>query len=126
MPVAMPTDRFINISTRHFLLGNAAHLVKKGEKAMIIGVATVRLYAPWVHSLKEKRMVAKSLMTRLQNKFNLSVAETDAQDTHQTLVLSMACVAATTALADSMLDAALAFIEQNTDAQITFILREFR
>ena len=108
------------------MAGIAAHFGKKGENAMIIGVATIKLYAPWVHSLKEKRMVAKSLMTRLQNKFNISVAETDAQDIHQTLVLSLACVAATTALADSMLDAALAFIEQNTDAQITYVLREFR
>ena len=31
---------------------------------------TFRLHAPWVHSLKEKRMIVKSLTARLQNKFH--------------------------------------------------------
>jgi hypothetical protein len=27
-----------------------------------VAVVTIRLYAPWVHSLKEKRMVVKSIL----------------------------------------------------------------
>ena len=58
---------------------------------MRIGIATVTLRADWVHSLKEKRMVVKSLCSRIRNKFNVSVAEVEAQDIHQTIVLGIAC-----------------------------------
>jgi len=93
---------------------------------MIIEAATVRLYAPWVHSLKEKRMVVKSLIDRAKNQFNISIAEIDEQDTHQTIVLGLACVAGSVSLADSMIDSVLSFIETNADAEIIDIRREFR
>ena len=93
---------------------------------MIISAATIRLYAPWVGSLKEKRMVTKSIIAKTQNKFNLSIAETDAQDLHKTIVLGMACVAGTTQLANNMIDTAIAFIEAHTEAEILEIQREIR
>lgn len=49
---------------------------------MIIEAATVKLYASWVHSLKEKRMVVKSIISKTRNKFNVSISEADAQDIH--------------------------------------------
>jgi uncharacterized protein YlxP (DUF503 family) len=93
---------------------------------MLIAAAQIRLYAPWVHSLKEKRMVVKSLCARLRNKFNVSAAEVAAQDLHQTIVIGVACVAGTVALADSVSDHVIAFIEENTEAEITEIGREIR
>lgn len=93
---------------------------------MLIESAEIRLYAPWVHSLKEKRMVVKSILAKTGKRFNLSMAETDAQDVHQTIVLGMACVAGTTAQADSIIDKAIAFLEENTEAEITEIHREIR
>lgn len=93
---------------------------------MIIAVLTVRLHAPWVHSLKEKRSVLKSLLAKIRNQFNVSAAETDEQDTHQTLVITVAAVAATHQLADSMLENFQRFIEQNTDAEIVGIETEYR
>ena len=93
---------------------------------MIIAVATVTLYAPWIHSLKEKRMVVKSLIAKTRNKFNLSIAEVSQQDVHQTIVLGMACVAGTTGVADSMIQSILQFIEDNTDAELVSIQREIR
>ena len=50
---------------------------------MKIATMTFTLRASWVHSLKEKRMIVKSLVAKLQNKFHLSAAEIDEQDTHQ-------------------------------------------
>ncbi|MPL96382.1 hypothetical protein SDC9_42560 [bioreactor metagenome] len=93
---------------------------------MIIEAATIKLFAPWVHSLKEKRMVVKSLIAKTQNKFNVSIAEVDEQDTHQTIVLGLACVAGTVALGDSMIESILLYIENNTDAEIMDIQREIR
>lgn len=42
-----------------------------------------------VHSLKEKRMIVKSLCEKLRNKFHVSVIESDEQDIHQTVILSI-------------------------------------
>ena len=50
---------------------------------MRIAVMSFRLHAPWVHSLKEKRMIVKSILARLQNRFHVSAAEIDEQDTQK-------------------------------------------
>lgn len=93
---------------------------------MQVAVLTVTLYAPWVHSLKEKRMEVKSLVSRLKNKFNISAAEVDKQDIHQTIVIGIAAVAADHAQADSILEHVLHFIESNTEAEILLVERENR
>ena len=59
---------------------------------MNIAAMTFRLHAPWVHSLKEKRMIVNSLVSRLQNHFHISVAEIDEQDTHQIIVIGIAAI----------------------------------
>ena len=43
--------------------------------SMKVAAMTFRLHAPWVHSLKEKRMIVKSLLAKLQNRFHMSAAE---------------------------------------------------
>ena len=50
---------------------------------MKILLMKIKLRASWVHSLKEKRMILKSIVQRLRNKFNISVSEVDCQDVHQ-------------------------------------------
>ena len=59
---------------------------------MRVAVMTFRLHASWVHSLKEKRMIVKSIIARLQNRFHVSAAEVDEQDTHQIIVLGVASI----------------------------------
>ncbi len=93
---------------------------------MIVETVIITLYAPWVHSLKEKRMAVKSLIAKIKNKFNVSIAEVDEQDTHRTIVLGLACVSTTVSHADSMIDTILSFIENNTDADIIDLQREVR
>ena len=93
---------------------------------MNIAAVTFRLHAPWVHSLKEKRMVAKSLITRLQNRFHLSAAEIDEQDTHQIIVIGVAAIVPHNAMADSLMDEISAFVESNTEAEIVEEIREIR
>jgi uncharacterized protein YlxP (DUF503 family) len=93
---------------------------------MIIAAMTFRLHAPWVHSLKEKRMVVKSLITQLQNKFHVSAAEVDEQDIHQIIVIGVAAVVPHHALADSLMDEISQFVETATDAQIVEETREIR
>ncbi len=87
---------------------------------------TFRLYAPWVHSLKEKRMIVKSLIAQLQNKFHVSAAETGEQDTHQIIVIGAAAVVPHSALADSLMDEISQFVETATDAELLEETREIR
>lgn len=91
---------------------------------MILGSCIVTLRAEWVHSLKEKRMVLKSIIEKAKNKFNISIAEVDSQDMHQELVIGFCCVSNETAHADSILDHVISFIENNTDAEVTKVEKE--
>ena len=93
---------------------------------MKIAVMTFRLHAPWVHSLKEKRMIVKSIIARLQNKFHVSAAETDEQDTHQIIVIGVVAIVPHNAMADSLMDEISLFVEENTDAEILDETREIR
>ena len=91
---------------------------------MIILFMKVTLRASWVHSLKEKRMVVKSIVQKLKNKFNISVAEAENQDTHNTLVIGIAGICANSAQSDSIMEHIITFIESNTDAEIIDIKKE--
>ena len=93
---------------------------------MIIAVMTFRLRASWVHSLKEKRMIVKSLVTKLQNRYHVSAAETDEQDTHQIIVIGVAAIVPHSAQADSLMDDISSFVESSTDAEILNEERELR
>ena len=85
---------------------------------MKIAAMTFRLHAPWVHSLKEKRMIVKSLVTKLQNKFHVSAAEIDEQDTHQLIVIGVASIVPHNAMADSLMDDISLFVEEKTPPDI--------
>ena len=87
---------------------------------------TFRLRAEWVHSLKEKRMIVKSLIARLQNKYHVSAAEVDEQDTHKIIVIGVAAIVPHNAMADSLMDDISLFIEENTEAEIIDEEREIR
>ena len=71
-------------------------------------------------------MVVKSIIAKVQNKFHVSIAEIAEQDTLQTVVLGMACVAGSVRQADSIVDHVIRFIEDSTEAEITDIQRELR
>ncbi len=93
---------------------------------MKIAAMTFRLHAPWVHSLKEKRMIVKSLIAKLQNKFHVSAAEIDEQDTHQIIVIGIAAIVPHNAMADSMMEEISLFVEENTEAEIIDEERDVR
>lgn len=87
---------------------------------------TFRLHAPWVHSLKEKRMIVKSIVAKLQNRFHVSAAEVDEQDVHQIAVIGVAAIVPHNAMADSLMDEISRFVEENTEAEILDEMREIR
>jgi uncharacterized protein YlxP (DUF503 family) len=87
---------------------------------------TFRLHAAWVHSLKEKRMIVKSIVAKLQNKFHVSAAEIDEQDTHQIIVIGIAAIVPHNAMADSLMDEISQFVEENTECEMLDEGREIR
>jgi uncharacterized protein YlxP (DUF503 family) len=91
---------------------------------MVTGIVKIKMYSPWVHSLKEKRMIVKSMISKVRNKFNVSIAEVEEQDVHQTIILAFACIAGDTGHADSIIDHILNFMEENTESAIVDVQRE--
>ncbi|GAA0865213.1 DUF503 domain-containing protein [Paraclostridium tenue] len=85
---------------------------------MKIIIIKITLRASWVHSLKEKRMVVKSLVKKLQNKFNISVSEVENQDIHKTIVIGISGVCISNKQADSTIENIINFVYENTDAEI--------
>ncbi|MCY6958048.1 DUF503 domain-containing protein [Clostridium brassicae] len=85
---------------------------------MIIGAAKVYVYASWVHSLKEKRMEVKSIIAKVKHRYNVSIAEIENQDFHQSIVLGIACVSNSTKQSNAIIQNVVNYIEGNTEGFI--------
>ena len=79
--------------------------------------AKLTFYIPQAHSLKDKRMVARSIIDKGRHKFNASIAEVESQDAHQTLTLGVAVVSGEHAHARNMLDEIIRFLEEYAEAE---------
>jgi len=73
------------LGTRYLVLGTWYFFMIHGTVVLKFSIAEAR-------SLKDKRRVLKSIKDRLRNKFNVSVAEIDAQEIYQSAVLAVAMV----------------------------------
>jgi len=80
--------------------------------------------ADWVDTLKEKRSIVKSIVERVKNRFNVSIAEIEDQDVHRSIVIGYACVTSSTRLADEIVHNVLKYIEHNTDAFVHDVVIE--
>jgi len=80
---------------------------------MNIGVCRIEIRLPENQSLKGKRQVIKSIIARLQNRYNVSVAEIDNQELWQLATLGISCVSNNRRHADETLANVIRFIIQN-------------
>jgi uncharacterized protein YlxP (DUF503 family) len=80
----------------------------------VVGVLTMELRIEHAHSLKEKRHVVRSLKDRLREKFNISIAEIDDMDIHNSAVLAAAVVSPSKEFAAKVLDA----VEREAESQL--------
>ena len=80
---------------------------------MHVGVCRIMLHLPDSGSLKDKRQVARSLSTRIRNKFNVAVAEVEDQELRQRLTLAVCCVSTDPAHANEMVSKVVAFVEES-------------
>ncbi len=86
---------------------------------MIIGSCVVELFLYEPSSLKEKRQIIKSLIGRIQSRFNVSIAEVGMQDKWRSAEIGFACVSTTKKHANQMLDAVIRFM--NHDSRVEMI-----
>ena len=85
---------------------------------MIVGVQRWELSLPGCSSLKEKRMVVRSLKERIQHRFKLSVAETAHQDVWTRAQLAAAVVTTDARHAEEVLDHVNRLVEQDARALV--------
>ena len=86
---------------------------------MHVGVCTIDLRLPGNGSLKGKRRVVKSIVTRITREFNVSVAEVEDQDLWQRAVLGVACVSSSASYAHGQLERVVQWIEaQRFDVEL--------
>jgi uncharacterized protein YlxP (DUF503 family) len=86
---------------------------------MIVAVALFEIHIPHAQSLKEKRMVVRSLRDRLRSRFDACANEVALQDLHQRARLAVSFLTADGAAADSILNKIQAFVDSNSDGMLT-------
>ena len=92
---------------------------------MVLAYAVFDLHLPGCRSLKEKRMIVKSLKSRIRNEFEVSAAEVGAQDLLQRCELGVAAVGPDQVPLDALLQNVLTFVEENLDGQVLDYRNEF-
>ena len=80
---------------------------------MVIAVCTLELEIPSSHSLKDKRHVVKSVVTRVRQDFNVSVAEVGSLDSWQYATIGIACVSSDRDYAHGLLEKVIDAIERS-------------
>jgi len=85
----------------------------------IVGLLTVELYVTDAATLKDKRQVVKSLVDRIGDRFNVSIAEVGHLANCRRALLAAAAVGNETAHVSRMTDAVLRFIESDPRAEVT-------
>ena len=93
---------------------------------MVVGVLRLELLLPENHSLKGKRSVLRTIKARVQNTFNVSIAECDDHDHWQRSILGVSQVGADQPHVDACLRQVVQFIDRLQLAELGEERVEFR
>ncbi len=86
---------------------------------MIVGTGKIKFRLYDVHSLKGKRKIVKSIISRIKNKFNISIAETDYNNSHSWAMIGFSITGNDARMINSKLDKVLNMADDMGLAQIT-------
>ena len=92
---------------------------------MVIGYAVFDLHLPGCRGLKEKRVIVKSLKSRIRNEFEISAAEVGDQDLLQRSLLGVAVIGPDQQPLDALLQNVLQFVENNLAGELLDYRNEF-
>jgi uncharacterized protein YlxP (DUF503 family) len=85
---------------------------------MVVGIGSITFRLHACRSLKEKRKVVKSVISRIRNQFNASVAEVGLNDIHQRAQIGISLVGNDAGLINSKIDKIFNFAEELGLAEI--------
>ena len=80
---------------------------------MIVGLMTANLHLQGIGSLKQKRAIVKSVIGRLQSRFNVSVSEVDHNDSKEIAVLGLSVVGNEKPFVESQLETVSRFMQND-------------
>jgi len=80
-------------------------------RAVVVGIATIKVHLPAVGSLKGKRSVLNSVKGRVRSRFNASIAEVGELDLWQSATLGVAVVSNDRRHVDSLLEKIRSLVE---------------
>ncbi len=92
---------------------------------MVIAYAVFDLHLPGCRGLKEKRMIVKSLKSRIRNEFEVSAAEVGDNDLLQRAQMAVAAVGPDQPPLDALFQQILSFVERSLDGEILSYQNEF-
>ncbi len=78
---------------------------------MVVGTAKISFYIQDNHSLKEKRKIIKSVVAKVHQRFNASIAEVESNDKWQMIGLGISVVGNDRRFVNSALDKILAYVD---------------
>jgi uncharacterized protein YlxP (DUF503 family) len=85
---------------------------------LFTATASVELWIPGAHTLKERRAVVKSLIERIRHRFNCAIAQLDTDDRVDRAVIGLACISNDEGHARRQRDHILRFMEEDGRAEI--------
>jgi len=85
---------------------------------VIVGTCSLKLMIYESNSLKDKRHIIKSIMGRIQSRFNVSIAEIGLNDCWRTSIIGFACVTNDTSHANQIISKVLKFIDGDNRVEI--------
>lgn len=88
---------------------------------MYVYAAELRIYAPDVYTLKEKRSKINRVLDRVKNRYKIAIAETGDQDLYQSIVIGLAAVSNEASHAEHVIHQVISFIESKGDVDIVDI-----
>ena len=86
---------------------------------MIVGTVLIDIHLPGTQSLKDKRRRIKSFISRVRNKFNVSIAEVAYNDNHRRGQIGVAVVSNDRALVDRILSKVAALVDNEPEINMT-------
>jgi len=85
---------------------------------MVVGTGTIRFNTDHCHTLKEKRKIVKSILARVKNTYNVSIAEVDLNDVPKRAAIGFAFAGNDRRKINSKIDKMLEFIDSLSLAEI--------
>ena len=80
---------------------------------MVVGICTLELDIPASQSLKDKRRIVNSVVARVRQSFNVSIAQVDSLDAWQHATIGIVCVSSDGKYAHGLLEKVIDNIERS-------------